>query len=55
VTRLSHGGTRRTHPLGLTPKRCDVPPHEHVLFIYMYLYTCIVTYIYSNKCMYKHT
>jgi len=55
VPRLSHSGARTTHSLGSTPKRCDVPLHENVLFICIYLSTCIVAYIHSNKYMYAHT
>ena len=33
--RLLRGGTRTIQSLGPTPKRCDVPQHEHVLFICM--------------------
>ena len=49
VTTLLHGGTRTTHSLGPTPKRCNVPPHEHVLSICMYLYTCMIIVI--NICI----
>ena len=52
ATKLSHSGTRTTQSVGPTQKRWDVTPHEHVSFIYIYLYTCIVTWIYSSTDIY---
>ena len=39
-------GTSLTQWLGPTPRRYDVKQLEHVLFIFMYLYSCTVTCIF---------
>jgi len=60
ATTLSHCGTvtRTTRVLGPRRKRCDVTPHDDVSFTYIYMYTCIVTfinmYIYSDIYMYVY-
>jgi len=52
---LTWSGTSITQWLGPTPRRYDVKQLEHVGFICMYLYSCIVTYIHINTDIQTHT
>ena len=55
VMTLTWSGTSITQWLGPTPRSYDVKQLEHVVFIRMYLYSCIVTYIYINTDIQTHT
>jgi len=55
VMTLTWSGTSITQWLGPTPRRYDVKRLEHVVFICMYLYSCIVTYIHINTDIQTHT
>jgi len=55
VMTLTWSGTSLTQWLGPTPRRYDVKQLEHVVFICMYLYSCIVTCIHINTDIQTHT
>jgi len=55
VMTLTWSGTSITQWLGPTPRRYDVKQLEHVVFICMYSYSCIVTYIHINTDIQTHT
>ena len=48
-------GTSITQWLGPTPQRYDVKQLEHVVFICMCLYMCVVTYNHINTEIQTHT
>ena len=55
VSQMQNSSTSITQWLGSTPQRYDVKQLEHVVFICMYLYMCIVTYIHINTEIQTHT